>query len=274
MPRFSIVTINYNNYSGLVDTSNSVKNLLDQNVEWIVIDGLSTDGSAEYIKKQTNIDKYLIEKDRGIYDAMNKAIELVTGDLVIFMNSGDLFHPDFSFTRIQEKIGILDPKKLIIYGSTLRKVGKIYYFDEINDSNMNWWETNTPCHQSIFIPHVFLKETKFDTKLKIYADHVNMYSAFKKIENHIKLNNIISIYEVGGVSSIGGKNMKQLRRIVNELVYVTTNNKNLPYMKKVRLKIKLYLKLYIKFLLIKIVGYKAYYSFAFSLKSIKSSNEK
>jgi galactokinase/mevalonate kinase-like predicted kinase len=78
----SVITINYNHLEGLKNTFKSIVNQTDkQSIEWIVIDGNSTDGSADFLREhQNNIDVLEIAKDKGIYDAMNKGIALATGE--------------------------------------------------------------------------------------------------------------------------------------------------------------------------------------------------
>jgi glycosyltransferase involved in cell wall biosynthesis len=101
--KLSIVTINYNNKEGLEKTIESVTNQKsDDNYEfeYIVIDGLSSDGSCELIKENSVITKYKIEKDNGIADAFNKGIELANGEYLYFLNSGDVFFDDESLQYI------------------------------------------------------------------------------------------------------------------------------------------------------------------------------
>jgi glycosyltransferase involved in cell wall biosynthesis len=90
MPLISIITINYNNLEGLKKTIQSVTKQTWQKFEYIVIDGGSTDGSAEYIKSQSDkIDYWVSEPDKGIYNAMNKGIVQAKGEYLLFLNSGD-----------------------------------------------------------------------------------------------------------------------------------------------------------------------------------------
>ena len=89
-PQLSIITINLNNRDGLKNTINSVINQTFGNFEYIVIDGGSTDGSADVIERYSNKISYRIsEKDSGIYNAMNKGIKKATGEYCLFLNSGD-----------------------------------------------------------------------------------------------------------------------------------------------------------------------------------------
>ena len=96
MIKLSIITINYNNLSGLKKTIESVKSQTFQDYEWIVIDGGSTDGSKELIEENKEYFSYWVsEPDKGIYDAMNKGTILAQGEYCQFLNSGDyLIAPD------------------------------------------------------------------------------------------------------------------------------------------------------------------------------------
>jgi len=104
-PLISVVTVVYNGEKHLEQT---IKSVLDQgydNIEYIIIDGGSTDGTLEIIKKYEDaIDYWVSESDGGIYDAMNKAISLATGEWINFMNSGDDFFSDiYSKTRAERR---------------------------------------------------------------------------------------------------------------------------------------------------------------------------
>src|SRR5574344_2490955 len=91
--KLSIITINYNNAEGLEKTIKSVINQTFTDYEYIIIDGGSTDGSTDIIKKyRENIDYWVSESDKGIYKAMNKGITYTHGEYLNFMNSGDCFH--------------------------------------------------------------------------------------------------------------------------------------------------------------------------------------
>lgn len=88
--KISIITINYNNASGLERTVESIKAQKNKLFEYIVVDGESTDGSVEIINNHSNLINFIIsEKDNGIYEAMNKGLRLATGAYCLFLNSGD-----------------------------------------------------------------------------------------------------------------------------------------------------------------------------------------
>src|ERR1700761_6569563 len=89
-PKLRVITIVYNNAAHSERTILSVLNQTYPNIEYIIVDGLSTDGTLEIIKKYSNkIARLISGKDAGIYDAMNKGLSAATGDYVLFMNSGD-----------------------------------------------------------------------------------------------------------------------------------------------------------------------------------------
>lgn len=91
-PKLTIVTVNYNNLMGLKATIDSVSEQNYAQFEYLIVDGNSTDGSVDLIKGyDQNLFKAIIEKDEGIYHAMNKAISIARGEWLIFMNSGDVF---------------------------------------------------------------------------------------------------------------------------------------------------------------------------------------
>lgn len=93
MPEISVITINYNNKAGLADTIASVLAQSELSIEYIVIDGGSSDGSVDVIDKQSKRLAYWVsEPDRGVYHAMNKGIAHAKGRYVTFLNSGDIFH--------------------------------------------------------------------------------------------------------------------------------------------------------------------------------------
>ncbi len=94
-PLISIITVVYNGKAFLEQTIQSVVNQSYKNIEYIIIDGGSTDGTVDIIKKyEDNIDYWISEKDDGIYDAMNKGLKVSTGKGVLFLNAGDYFVGD------------------------------------------------------------------------------------------------------------------------------------------------------------------------------------
>lgn len=100
----SVITVAFRNYDGVVKTWRSLAHLArEKNIEfeWIVVDGGSADGTAEFLENlngEYNL-RYVSERDNGLYDAMNKGIDMAQGKFAIFLNSGDIFHPSCPVTR-------------------------------------------------------------------------------------------------------------------------------------------------------------------------------
>jgi glycosyltransferase involved in cell wall biosynthesis len=114
-PVLSVITVVYNNVEDIERTIQSVVNQTYPSIEYIIIDGNSTDGTKEKINKYaTRLSKFISEKDNGIYDAMNKGLALATGDYVLFMNSGDEIYA----LDTVEKVFDSAPEADIYYGET------------------------------------------------------------------------------------------------------------------------------------------------------------
>ena len=170
-PLISIITVVYNCKDDLEMT---IKSIIDQtypNIEYIVIDGNSNDGTIDIIKKyQNKITYWISEPDEGIYDAMNKGIRQSTGDWINFMNAGDRFYDQ----NILSSLFIPAPKPStdIIYGDTefiytfgkyIRKPASLTYLKE----------SMIFCHQSSFVRTYLLKKREFNTK-SLIPQHYNL----------------------------------------------------------------------------------------------------
>jgi len=171
--KLSIITINYNNKEGLQKTMESVETQNIQNnrdFEYIAIDGFSSDGSSELIKKSNIVTKYKIEKDNGIADAFNKGIELASGEYIFFLNSGDVFYDENSLEHILKN---LHTKDMYIYkaamvdekGDILNIAGKAI------DLSKQKYRNYLP-HQGMMIKKsLFDQYGKYDINYKLGMDY-------------------------------------------------------------------------------------------------------
>ncbi len=193
--KISVITINYNNKEGLTKTITSTINQSSKDIEFIVIDGASTDGSVERIREYANkIDYWVSEPDKGIYNAMNKGIERAQGEYCIFMNSGDSFYSE----HVIEEFTRLSKGSDIVCGDTW--MGRIkgapdeITFDTLYNSSI--------CHQCAFIRTSLMKKYMYDESLRIVADRKFFLQAFI-FENctyeHIK--SVIVDYDITGFSA-------------------------------------------------------------------------
>lgn len=198
--KISIVTINFNNLKGLKETISSVAGQKYDNKEIIVIDGGSTDGSAEYISQNKSLFVFSVsEKDKGIYNAMNKGVSHATGDYVIFMNSGDCFFDDNVIKDVFNSSSDAD----IIYGCTLCRTSNDRAWLR-RPHALNVMETNhisAICHQSAFIKTSLMQSIGYDERLRILADYDFFCKCYRNGVSFQEVNKIISVYDFTGISA-------------------------------------------------------------------------
>ncbi len=200
-PSLSIITINYNNAEGLAKTISSVATQDFFSVEYIVIDGASDDGSDKVIESnKVNLDQYLIEKDKGVYHAMNKGIEMSKGDYLLFLNSGDfLVSPKvissaFSYGMDAD----------IVYGD-LRRTFRDGSEDEVQmpeKITLQFMMDAALPHPSSFIKKsVFDELGNYDESYRVIADHTLFLKAFLVGRRFKHIPVCISNFEMTGLSA-------------------------------------------------------------------------
>ncbi len=200
-PKLSVITIVYNNVKDIERTMLSVLNQTYSNIEYIVIDGASMDGTIEIIEHYKNrLAHFISEKDNGIYDAMNKGLALASGDYVLFMNSGDEIYA----TETVDEVFATAPSGDIYYGET-----EMY--------NQNWkslgqrrhrapehfdWHSfkfgMNVSHQAIYIKRSLAQP--FDLRYKYSADIDWIIRAAKNASNVVNTHLYVAKYLVGGIS--------------------------------------------------------------------------
>ncbi len=216
--KISIITVTYNSEKTIIDTIKSVYNQTYKNIEHIIIDGNSKDKTLEIINKTPNrITKIVSETDKGIYDAMNKGIDLATGDIVGILNSDDFYA---STDVIGEVIKMFHQKGCdAIYGD-------LEYIDEKNkDEIIRFWKSKEykeglfkkgwhPAHPTFFVKReIYEKYGKFNLNYKIAADYEIMLRFIEKHRISVAyLPKVIVKMRVGGVSNKGIKNILQANK--------------------------------------------------------------
>lgn len=204
-PFFSIITINYNNHSGLEKTANSIISQTYADYEFIVIDGGSTDNFAAIIKKyESEISYWGSEKDKGIYDAQNKGIAKATGDFLIFMNSGDCFSGKDVLKKAADFINNNAGHK-VYYGNTdlVEQDGTKRFLSPPKVLDLTFFYLETLNHQSCFIHRsLFSKYGLYNTDYKIGADYDFFFKVFLKEPGALcYINETICDYENYGISA-------------------------------------------------------------------------
>ena len=208
MPKkLTVITINYNNYSGLIRTAESVINQTSRSdIEWIIVDGDSSDSSKDWIKKnKSNVDVLISEPDNGIYDAMNKGMEIASGEYLWFMNSGDAIF-DLNTTRLLLKD--IESGKDIYFSDTMfidQKGTEIGLISQLKPQRLP--EKLVPssfrfgmnvCHQSFVVKK---KEApKYNMEYRLASDIDWVIAILKNSPSNICCNYILSRFETGGSS--------------------------------------------------------------------------
>jgi mannosyltransferase len=195
----SIITIVLNDKQNIEKTIESV---LSQGVEieYIIIDGGSTDGTLDVIGKyKDKIDILVSEKDSGIYNAMNRAIDMASGEWICFMNSGDMFYDSNVLKTILPK---LDDSIDIVYGDQEVRYTSKTKIVKANISIQDIWKGMIFSHQSCFVKKNILKEYRFNESNRITADYELFYNLFKANKKFSYIPMIVASVNAGGVSDI------------------------------------------------------------------------
>lgn len=211
--KVTIITATYNSESHLQETINSVLSQSYKDIEYIVIDGGSTDRTLEIIKEnKDNISKYVSERDNGIYDALNKGIKLATGDIIGFLNSDDVYNNSDVVSEIVQTFK--NTNSDIVYGN-------IVYMSNGEDKKMiRYWKSNDfrpeslkfgwmPPHPSLYCrKKVYDESGSFYDSFKIAADYefiLRVFSNKSYVKTFIPL--VLVQMELGGVSNNSFKNI-------------------------------------------------------------------
>lgn len=199
-PKISVVTVVRNAVDALRSTVESVVAQTYDNIEYVIIDGASTDGTVDYVKKLgTRVDKFVSEPDKGIYDAMNKGIDASTGDFLIFMNAGDVFYSTETVSKIFE--GNEYSEFGVVYGDVAKKasdgVAVVKRAGEPRNSHRMFF-----CHQSAFYRREELVKEKFDISHRMSADIHQVKRLYKKDVRFIRVDVPVAIFDTGGISNV------------------------------------------------------------------------
>jgi len=227
-PKITVITVVYNAKSTIEETMLSVLNQTYSNIEYIVVDGASTDGTLDIIKDYETRTKnrefpnisfrYISEPDKGIYDAMNKGIDIASGEWINFMNAGDSF---FENNVIDQIVELYDGKSDIVYGDSCRHFETGKYIDRATLSKLDYMRN---CHQAFFVKTQLLKHNKFDTSYQICADAKIFYDAYKEGLKFQHISVVVCNYE-----NSEGVSMKQEKKYFVEMARIDGSNKTLKW---------------------------------------------
>ena len=212
--KISIITVVHNNVENIKDAIDSVHGQTYKNIEHIIIDGLSTDGTVEIVKSYgKKINKFITEKDKGIYDAMNKGIALASGDIIGILNSDDIYFDD---NVLEDVVNVFKEKQSdSIYGDLI--------YVEKNNINevVRYWKSSAfklgsfakgwhPPHPTFFAKRsLYHNHGSFDLNMRVSAD-------FDLMLRFLEKNKITTSYipRVLVKMRTGGESNKSFRNII------------------------------------------------------------
>jgi glycosyltransferase involved in cell wall biosynthesis len=219
-PLVSIITVVFNGKNHLEETIQSIVNQTYKNLEYIIIDGGSTDGTLDIIYQyDTKIDYWLSEKDGGIYDAMNKGIKQASGDWLLFIGADDcLFSGD-----VIASVSFLDFKNhLLISGCVIYDTGT----KVCSRLGFSTLLHNTVHHQSSFYNSKLFLNWKYDTKFHVIADYELNLILYLTNARTVMIDKVISFCREGGVSR---ENYQLVYRETNEVRRIHLGKKSLLF---------------------------------------------
>ncbi len=176
-PKFSIITVTYNAEKVLEDTIRSIVGQTYKNIEYLIVDGCSTDNTLKIADKYIeHIQKVISEPDKGLYDAMNKGICLATGDYVCFLNAGDKLHGKDTLQQMLDSLNNGKELPDVIYGETaiVDEKGKFLRMRRLESPEaLNWKsfkEGMLVCHQAFFAKRELAVKESYDLSYRFSAD--------------------------------------------------------------------------------------------------------
>lgn len=212
----SVVTATWNCAKTLPDCLTSVARQSYSNKEHVIVDGASTDGTIDVINQHINqIAKFKSERDKGIYDALNKGIQLATGDVVGFLHADDLYASDNVLSQIAKAFE--DPEVCAVYGDLeyvsqqdTSKVIRRWQSKLFNQKDLGWgW---MPAHPTLYVRRDwYAKIGGFDISYRIAADYLSILQLFTQPNF-----NAVYIPEVLVTMRLGGASNKSVKAIIKK----------------------------------------------------------
>lgn len=210
--KFSIIVVCLNPGEKLRQTMDSIQSQTCKDYEVIIKDGGSTDSSVEIWKSGvgnsenvTGAVRFFQEKDTGIYDAMNQAVDHASGEFVLFLNCGDTFADEKVLERTAERMTAEQAAgtamdRLVLYGDTISEKNGVTITSSPRITGFTCYR-NIPCHQSCFYSAALCREKPYDLQYRIRADYDHFLWCFYRAEaKFVHVGFPVASYEGGGYS--------------------------------------------------------------------------
>lgn len=220
MSKFTVITVCYNEISTICRCVDSVLKQDHKDLEYIVIDGGSTDGTAEYLQERKSDFSYFVsEKDRGIYHAMNKGIAIASGDFLFFLNANDYFYDTKVVSHFNDA-HLKNPTADILYGKVAFFYSKDKPIEHMENGHFEFKTLNDFYIRSLQQQCFFSKRQlyaelgNFKEKFRICADYEWMSQAIINKNTFLYIPTTICIFDMNGISTIEGKRRLLEKRII------------------------------------------------------------
>ena len=215
-PLVSIITVVYNGEKFLEETIQSVISQTYENIEYIIIDGGSTDGTLDIIKRyEDKIDYWISEKDKGIYDAMNKGIDVASGEIIGLINADDWYEKDTINTVIKNYSG---DKNFDIFHGNLNYINKSEKIYKPNFSHRKMLlQGMSLYHPTCFVKRSIYEEEKFDVNYQLAADYKLIFSMMLKEKKFCYIDKVLANMRAGGAGTVFWKRIVEGHYIRRDL---------------------------------------------------------
>jgi putative colanic acid biosynthesis glycosyltransferase len=205
-PLFSVVTIVRNDLKGLQATQRSLQAQTETDHEWIVIDGLSTDDTRAYALRliedgsASGRVRGASEKDKGIFDAMNKGLRLATGKYVVFMNAGDIFDGPQALAKVRQALTAQGWPDML-YGDSREHHAALGMVYKAAKGHQRVHYGMFACHQSVYYRTETAQALAYDASFKVSGDYDFTSRFLKQARTVHRLDESLCIFDVSGISN-------------------------------------------------------------------------
>lgn len=232
--RISIITVCLNSEKTIEQTMNSVLSQKYDDLEYLIIDGASTDGTMEIVEKyREQLSAVISEPDEGLYDAMNKGIALATGDIIGIINSDDWYEPEILWTVEKEfagdSIDVLHAQMKLVEGEYKNEIRKVKDIEELRYRMI----LN---HPTVFVrKRAYIKYGFFDTRYRICADYELLLRFYAKGAGFKYIERVFANYRVDGLSShYDMQNVRDAYAVAMEYLPYAPHDQRAYYVKKIK----------------------------------------
>lgn len=216
--KVSVITVSYNAVHCIEETIKSVISQDISDFEYIVVDGASMDGTRDVLESyKAFFTKYISEPDTGIYEAMNKAINMAEGDYCIFMNAGDTFASSHVLKDVLPVLGSYD----IYNGNAIYMKENVirWYRKSQKDVSLPFFYKSSICHQATFIRTSLLKKYKYDESLSMVSDWKFWIEAICKGKaTYLPIDIDICFFDMSGLTNTHAERGEKERAFVLEFL--------------------------------------------------------